>query len=566
MGLLSSIQMAGNSLLAQQIGLQVVGQNIANANTPGYSRAEAVFTPAPTQRDGGVLLGLGVDVHGVVQQIDEFLEQRLRNATSDRASSEAQQQNYQQLEQVLGALQDTGVGTSLTKFFSTINDVLNQPESASVRNLAVLQGQTLASDISNLAKRVTQLRQDINDQVDGAVKDINRLLQDVGTLNKRISTLEGGSGSSSDAIGLRDQRNKDLADLAELIDIRVQEQSTSAANVFNGGDFLVFEGDVRKVSIAKSTSNGVNNSEIIIDSTQGPLQLQSGKLSGLIAARDSILGGFQTKLDDFARTLAGEFNKVYASGQGLKGYQTITSKNPVSDVDLPLDAAGLTFAPVNGSFDVHVFNRQTGQTEFTTIPVDLNGLDDNDTTLNSLAAQLNGVAGLKATVSGTGKLTIQTTSSNLELAFGNDTSGVLTALGLNTFFTGDTATTLGVNQDVTGDPSKFAASQGGIGADTSQAVLLAGFADQKLNSAGGQTITQVQQALVAAVTQGSSATTAAADGYRSFESTLKGQQLAVSGVSIDEETVKMLGFQRAYQASAKFIVTLNELLDTLVKL
>ena len=108
-----------------------------------------------------------------------------------------------------------------------------------------------------------------------------------------------------------------------------------------------------------------------------------------------MLGDFLDKLDTLAGTLAFEFNKIYSSGQGLKGYQSLTSQSSVDNVNARLDAAGLHFTPVNGQFDVQVFNRQTGLTQTTTIHVDLNGLD-GDTTLTDLAAQLNGVNGISA--------------------------------------------------------------------------------------------------------------------------------------------------------------------------
>src|SRR5688572_15936420 len=163
MSLFGSIQLAKNALRAQQIGLQVVGQNIANANTPGYIREEVIFSPAPTQRVGGLLLGLGVDVTAVVQKVDQFLEERLRGATSDRSESEIQEQTYLQLESLMGELSDTDLSTSLNNFFSGIHEILNQPESGSIRNLAVLQGRTLANDINQLAMRVGQVRTDLNE-------------------------------------------------------------------------------------------------------------------------------------------------------------------------------------------------------------------------------------------------------------------------------------------------------------------------------------------------------------------------------------------------------------------
>ena len=87
MSLFGSIQMASNTLRAMQIGLQVVGQNVANANTPGYIREEVIFNPAATQKYGSLRLGMGVEVSAVVQKIDRFLESRLRGAMSERAGA-----------------------------------------------------------------------------------------------------------------------------------------------------------------------------------------------------------------------------------------------------------------------------------------------------------------------------------------------------------------------------------------------------------------------------------------------------------------------------------------------
>src|SRR6185503_1885623 len=112
-----SIQMAGNTLQAMQIGLHVVGNNIANANTPGYIRERTLFTPAPVQKLGNLTLGLGVEIAGIVQSLDRFAEERLRDVGGDRASADIQEKVYLDLESILGELSDTDVSTSLSNFF-----------------------------------------------------------------------------------------------------------------------------------------------------------------------------------------------------------------------------------------------------------------------------------------------------------------------------------------------------------------------------------------------------------------------------------------------------------------
>src|SRR3954464_7990531 len=129
MSLLGTIQIASNALNAASLGLQVTGNNIANANTPDYIRQRLVQQPAVTARQGDLLLGLGVQVKGVQQVIDKFFDERVRGAASDVANSEAQEDVSTKLESAINALGDQNLGTSLTSFFGSLQDVLNQPDS-----------------------------------------------------------------------------------------------------------------------------------------------------------------------------------------------------------------------------------------------------------------------------------------------------------------------------------------------------------------------------------------------------------------------------------------------------
>ncbi len=563
MSLFGSIQMAGNSLRSNEIALQVIGQNIANANTPGYIREEVDLTTAPAQRKGGLILGLGVRVRAVIQKIDLFLEQRLRGSVSDKAAAEQTEQTYSQLEGLLGELGDTDLSTAMNNFFGSIAEILNQPENRSVRNLAVLQGQTLAQNIRRMSERAQTLVDDLDKRVQGMVGDINRLVSEIRTLNVRIAETEGGNTSGSDAVGLRDQRQVALENLAQLIDIRVVEQPSGGVVVYSGGDFLVYEGVMRQVEPVLDLETG--KFFIHLSETDSALRPASGQLKGLYEARDEVLGGFLRDLDQFSATLIFEFNKLFASGQGLTGYSELTSEYAVDRHNLPLNQAGLKFTPQNGSFQVLIYNQKTGLTQTTNIKVDLNGIDD-ETNLNSLAAALDAVDGLRAAVTGDGRLKLSVESADQQFSFANDTSFVLAALGLNTFFTGASARDINVNRVVRNDPSLFAASRSGIGADTDTAVQLAAFLDRPLDAQRGDSIGVIYNRLAANVTQGSTIAKAEADGARIFNLTLSGQKLATSGVNVDEEALKMIAYQRSYQASARYISVLTQLFEILVKI
>ncbi|MGA2034546.1 MAG: flagellar hook-associated protein FlgK [Thermoguttaceae bacterium] len=568
MSLFGSIQMAGNALQANEIGLQVVGQNIANANTPGYLHEQVQLAPSTPQVLGNLVLGTGVQVQGITQDVDTFLQQRLRGAISNSSGSSTLQQTYSQLEQTLNALGSNGLSSQMTSFFDSIQNVLDQPTDLTARNGVVSQGQTLAQNINQTAQQAEQLRSDINAQVQGMGDQINQLTSQIASLNLSITSAQGGS-SDKTAVGLTDQREQTLQSLSQLIDIQTVYQPDGAVNVYSGGDYLVYDGAAQKVDVQSSSDGSMTLDNLYFANSNTELQPTSGQLQGLLASRDKVLGGqggFLDQLNSFANTLAFEFNKVYSSGQGLSGFTQMTAQSAVSDPAAALNAAGLQNAPVNGSFQVQVYDTTAGATQTTDVAVHLSG-QGQQTTLDDLASALSQVSGLSANVTADGRLTVSSTSpSTQQFSFANDTSGVLAALGLNTFFTGSNADDLAVNQDAVQDPGKFAASQGGIGADTANAVQLSNFLTQPLTSQNGSSISDLSDQIVSNVAQASATAGATATGDSTFQTTLQNQQMAVSGVSIDDETIAMLGYQQAYSAEARFISTLNQLFQTLLTL
>ncbi|MEM9185025.1 MAG: flagellar hook-associated protein FlgK, partial [Planctomycetota bacterium] len=556
-------------------GLQVVGNNIANANTPGYIREEVLYSPAPVQEIGGLTLGLGVEIDGIVQKTDDFLTERLRGASSDRAGADIQRKAFDDLETLIGELTDTDLSTSFSNFFNAIDEVaLNQGDTNSLRNLAIGSGETLASDIRRLSSRAFDLRNEFDTRVNQSAEDINALTEQVRVLNLRITSTEAGGALGSDAGGLRTERANALAELAELIDIQVTEQASGGVNIAVGGELIVFEGTRRDVTADETeAADGTVTSVLRFADNNSALDLSGGEVQGLLAARDEVFGDFLTQLDGLAQLLAFEFNKLYSQGQGAVGFDSLTSTQAVNDPAASLDAAGLPFTPTSGSFQLKVYNPAEGSTKTTDILIDLDGLD-TDTTLTSLAADINAVDGVSASVDSSNRLVITADSSDVQFSFAAEEaneSGVLAVLGLNTFFTGTTARDLNVNSELTSGPSaaaKFAASLGGVGAesDFANALRLGEFYTRPLEANNGASLATTYDQLINDVTQRSTIAKSVADGFAVFEATLLGEQQAISGVNIDEEAIDLISLQRTYEASARFIQTISELLDVLVNL
>lgn len=564
--------MAGNTLQAMQIGLHVVGNNIANANTPGYVRERTIYSPAPVQKIGTLTLGLGVEIAGIVQNVDKFTESRLRDAVSDRTSAEVQEDIYRDLELAIGELTDVDISTALTKFFGSIALVHDTPEDIAIRNLAISDGATLAQRINTLDRRATTLYEDFTQRVDDITSEINTLTEQVRQLNLQIATAEGGGSSGSDAGALRSQRKLALQQLSEITNINVVEQASGAVNVSVNGDLLVFEGTRREVQTESINENGLTRTVIQYADNSGELVVSGGELHGIYEARDTVIDGFLGNLDEFASTLVFEFNKLYSQGEGIAGFNSLTTLDRVEDPSAALNATGLNFTPVSGVFQLNINNKEIddpeAQAQIHDIFIDLNGTD-GDTSLNSLAASINAIDGVSASVNFNNELVVTSDSEAIEFSFSGDTSGALAALGLNTFFTGSTARDIGVNQVLREDSTsgaKFAASGSGLGTGNEIALELMTLNDKSLGSLDGGSITGVYDQLINDTTQGATVSSAVADGLRVFEGTLAAEVAAVSGVNLDEEAIDMIMLQQTYQASARYISTLSEMLDIIVAL
>ncbi len=575
MSLFGSLQLAGNALQATQIGLQVVGNNIANANTPGYVRERTIYTPAPVQDIGNLTIGLGVEVAGIIQSVDKFVEARLRSASSDRAGAEVQEKTYRDLQAILAELTNTDISSALTDFVNSLGDVKDDSD-IGVRNLVVNSGITLAERVGSLNRSVLDLHKDFNTRVDGIAQEINALTEQISKLNLKIVTSEGGGTSASEAGGLRSQRNIAIKQLAELTDIRVNERSTGSVNISVGGDLLVFEGTRRDVKSSITITDGLPSARIQFADNDNPFKTTGGELNGIYESRDSVVGGFLDELDNFAGTLAFEFNKIYSQGQGIEGFTQITSTGRVTDPDVVLSEAGLNFDVESGSFNILVRNQTEGlnTTQTHRIDIDLNGTD-GDSTLTSIAAAIDAIDGVSASISLENQLVLTSESADLEFSFGidgrasEDESGFLAALGINTFFTGSGAGSLAVNDNLKQAGAKLAVSLDtsvAIGADNENALRLIGLYDESIDSLDGKSISGAYSQIINNTTQGATVTGAVADGLRVFEGTLDASAQAVSGVNLDEEAIDMIQLQRVYQASARYISTLSDLLDVLVNL
>ncbi len=565
MSLIGTLNAGKSALATHQAALQVTGNNIANAGNPDYTRQVArVVTSKDQEYRPGIFLGTGINLAGVQRQIDEALEGRLRGSISNSESTATLQQWLGRIESVYNELTDEDLSTQLSKFFNAWSNLANKPQDAGLRQVVVQTGEAVAGWFQTLRTNFTNLQTDVDQRLQARTADADRLAQQVADLNRQIVVAEGGAAGQAN--GLRDQRDQVLKQLSQLIDIRTTEESSGIVNVYVGSEPLVIGTTNRGAALKQETIDGKLVSTVIFKADRGSMKLTSGEIGALSQVRSAHLENTIDRLDQLAGAFIYEVNKLHAAGQGLQGFASITGTTVVADPTAALnsDAADLDFKPVNGSFVVHVKNKTTGLMTSTMVQVDLDGAG-TETSLDSLRGDLDGIADISAAIVG-GQLRISADSDNVEISFSQDSSGVLAALGINTFFTGSTARDIQVNQVIKTTPALIAASGNGDTGDNQTARAIAGMEKVALASLGGVNLNESYQAMVNDVAVAAAAARTNADAALAVEQTLQAQRESLSGVSLDEEAINLIRQQRAFQGAARLVSAVDELMQTILGL
>ena len=565
MSLNGALAVAARSLETFSLGIQVAGHNISNASSPGYVRETLYTETLAPYSQGGVMIGGGVIATGVRQSIDSYLESRIYGANTDFSAASLRSTAFQQLQTALQELGDQDLSTSLNKLVAAVNATANQPDDPALRSAVIQQGQQFVTDVQKLRGRLDQIRSAFSDQMSSLVSEANSLLGTVNDLNVKITQLEANGLNRNDAGGLRVQRLNALNRLSEIIPIRVQEFPSGAVDVHTGSDYLLLAGHQQQLqAVLAPTDDGVAEVNVQLSSTRATLAASGGELGGLIQARDTIMTGFIDQLDRFVGAVVQQFNQIHSSGEGLVGLTDVTATNFVNSTTADLNAARLPFSVQNGHFELKVRNTQTGEVIVTDVPIDLDGTG-GDMSLEDLRTALNNIDHVNASITNEGKLRI-TTDSGYEVRFAHDTSGVLAALGVNTFFTGSTSGNIDVNVRVVQDQRLFASGQGGGPADNSNILALAQFIDKPVSQLNGISIDRFYTQLVGNTAQSAAAEEALSTGYLNFRDSLKTQREQTSGVSLDDEAIRIMNLQHNYQAAARIVSTIDQLLNVLLQM
>ncbi len=593
MSLTSSLLIGRTALNASQAAIQVTGNNMANAATPGYHRQRVDLQPVRGGRVGLEYAGRGVEIARITRSIDPALVARFRGAMAQENAAAVERQVLSSLEAMMNELTDGDLSSQMGRFFNAWSELANNPGSNVTRSAVVEEGANLASYINGLRSDFIQQRTQIESQIADTVDRANTLLTEIAGLNQALVNAEQGNSVEGN---LRDQRGVLLDELAGLLDVTVIERESGAVDVLVDSFPIVLgstargmELDVRSVA-PNPQINEPGGVEYRIMSTldQEEIRLTSGTLGGLLAQREGSIQRTIDELDAVAATLAFEVNRLHTSGRPANGITDITSSENLEPSEWALalndpdnsTLALLPFAPTNGSFQVRVTD-ENGNTFDQTIFVDLDGVDNSgatgfgdDTTLDDLRAAINAVPNLNAEITPTGALRIYT-DAGYDVSFNDDTSGVLAVLGINTFFTGSDGGNLAVAQRLTSDPERLSVGTGPGGNETALAIAslrdtpvsrFPRFMNEGVASSGQVTLLDMWGTTVERNAVQTRSATTRFESLSAVRQSLEAQERAIGGVSMDEESINLIQYQQQYSGAARFISVVDELTQLLLSL
>ena len=432
--------------------MDATANNVANVNTPGYSRVRPVLTESDPVVLAPLTFGTGVSLSKLESLRDPILQLRIGQETQSQGELDAFVTAMQQVE-VNFQSSSGDLGTQLTQFFNSLNQLSTDPVDLSLRQAVLTAAQNLATGFRNTSSNLIRQRSSLDLNVVQDVQQVNTLTGQIAQLNGQIINLEN---LQQDASAFIDQRDVLIQQLSSLIDVASIKSSNGLTLTTSNGTALV-AGEENFILSTQTDAAGVQH--VFSNQTDITAKLSSGALAGTIAVRDNKIPGLLSQLDSLASAFATAVNNVHRSGFDLNG-----------------NAGGDLFAapPAGGQ--------------------------------GAAAA-----------------LTVAIT-----------------------------------------DPQLVAASSDGSPGSNGNVLQLAALHYQPLVS--GQAANEFYGNMIFAV--GSDVANGSSDLNASqlILQKLQDQRGSISGVSLDEEAVNMILFQRAYDASARIVQTVSEMLDTVIQM
>jgi flagellar hook-associated protein 1 FlgK len=318
------MSVALQSLLAQQGAMAVTANNIANANTPGYSREEPNFEESPPILTGNTMVGTGVTLQSVKSVRDNILDLRIDQETSQQSSLNSFVGSMNQVQALFNETQGAGLETSLSNFFNSFQSLATDPTSSPLRQSVIIAGQDVAGAFNQTSQNLSTIQQGLDQSVVQTVQQVNQLTTDVANLNQQIEEVSNSGDSPG---SLQDQRDEDLTNLSNLIDTAIVYNNDGTVSVTStNGALLVAGNQSDALTTQMNSSTGMH--DVYAQGTDITSSIAGGELQGYINARDNSIPSARSSLDNLAAGLISAVNQQQNSGYDLNGDQGVNFFTP----------------------------------------------------------------------------------------------------------------------------------------------------------------------------------------------------------------------------------------------
>jgi len=610
MSLFSALNTGVSGLNASQTAVTTTSHNIANANNEFYTRQRVNFAAStPFHTEPGDI-GTGVSVTSIVRIHDEFVYTRLKSTANALSYDTYSQQSLKEVAQYFPDLQEVGISADLTEYFNAWNDLSSNASEGAQKIALVQTASTLTQDIQVSRETLRSFQNSLNDQLKTALEEVNSIGQKLADLNKQIGNIETIEGNNAN--DLRDQRDEMELTLSKLLRFSVYKGEIISDNSIDpnmtdqGMDYYLniagnsfVDGATFHPLVIDNSSNESNYFSIYAEVQDGTRynmtdKINGGKIGAMLDLRgrtidvtvkggfpqDGIIQGYVDDLDTFAQTLITETNNLYASS-AQASMQTPPMDGVQNDTILQNSYTNIQ----EGTFDVIVYDNQgkevarkiitidsattmnNGSPESILEQINLSTDDNND---NNALNDVDDYFTASFTENGVFSLDSTNTLLGYKIAIKDNGTNLPGALGLSQFFSGTDASNIDVKTEFKKDPSLMQGYSAPIAGNNEVANAMVQMQYEKLNfyRKDGTTATESIEGFYRFVT-----TRIGTDGEKaisSFDSstalynTVHSEYQSISGVNIDEELISLMKFQTGYNANAKVISTIDQMLDTLL--
>lgn len=566
---------AVSGLYASQMGIEVTGHNITNMNTVGYSRQSVTLSSANPMNSSPGQVGMGVSIQSVTRVYDELLGQNLRNEQSSLDYWQSMQTTLDTVEVYFNELElGSGLGDSLQEYFDAWHDLANtapdnSAESTVKRQALIERSTTLSQKINDSYASLEAIRKDGDASIKEYVNQINDIAENIALLNTKISEVESGNNNAND---LRDQREKLLNDLASITGTTAYERSNGEVAVYVSGAPLIDGQEANKIYAIENSDNenhfdlwwgsgATGRAEVnVTDNIAG------GKLLAEVEKRDTVLNGYLEDLDTLAAGLINETNRIHSTGQGLERFTSLTSNygslNP--SYQFSSTPGALPASITTGVMRISVYNDEGLKVHDYDIDIDPD-LDSMNSVISNINLASNGVVEGKVTAFLSQDNSIKISAeSGYTFTFAEDTANFLVAAGMNSYFTGTGASDIGVNNTVKNHPGYIATGRSGEVGDNSNASDIANLAHASVYSSPDVSFSEFYTIFAAKIGSDKNTADIFVNTRQETVNQLTLRLESNRGVSEDEEFTNLIKFQSAYEASARVITAIDEMIDKLI--